>query len=354
MAGRNARPVPSADPSARVYGACVVGENGWVLKRPQESVFPGPTRRSGRHEVRGEVGPSGLSARAMERAVPMGYPRRGVFPVAVVESRRAFRVPARKRDPRMAVRTIVVIPARFGSERLRGKPLLPIGDKPLIQHVYERARAARGVARVCVATDDERIEAAVRGFGGEAVRTRADHRSGTDRVAEVAAAEEAELVVNVQADLPFIESRAIEELVARLVAEPELRMATVCTEITDLAEYENPHVVKVVFDQQGHALYFSRSPIPFWRGGAPVGVPLGWKHVGLYAFRRDFLLRFAELEPSPLESAESLEQLRVLERGFRIGVVCTDVGVGIEVNTEEDLNEARRWWEANRRGVSSL
>lgn len=252
----------------------------------------------------------------------------------------------------MAVRTIVVIPARFGSQRLRGKPLLLIGDKPLVQHVYERARAARGVARVCVATDDERIEAAVRQFGGEVVRTRADHRSGTDRVAEVAADDPADLVVNVQGDMPFVEPRTIEEVVAKLVEEPELPMATLCTEITDPQVYENPNVVKVVLDRNGHALYFSRSPIPYWRGGAPVGVPLGWKHVGLYAFQRQFLLRFATLEPTALECAESLEQLRALEYGFRIGVVCTDIGVGIEVDTEEDLAEARRWWEENQPGHS--
>lgn len=245
----------------------------------------------------------------------------------------------------MPLRSIAVIPARFGSQRLPGKPLARIGEKPLVQHVYERVAAVRGLARVCVATDDERIEQAVRAFGGEVVRTRTDHRCGTDRVAEVAAADPAEIVVNVQGDMPFLSPRAVEELVARMAADPSVPMATVATPLDDRAAYESPHVVKVVMDRSGRALYFSRSPVPYWRDCPSDGTAFARKHVGLYAFRRDFLLRFTSLEPTPLERAESLEQLRALEHGFPIAVVEVDLDIAIEVDTPEDLERARAVWE---------
>ncbi len=245
----------------------------------------------------------------------------------------------------MHVRTIAVIPARYGSERLPGKPLASIGGKPLVQHVYERVAKVRGLARVCVATDDERIEAVVRAFGGEVVRTSRHHRSGTDRVAEVAAQDPAELVVNVQGDMPFIRPQVVELLVDRLAADRSLPMATVCMPLADVRAYENPHVVKVVCDRLGRALYFSRSPIPFWRGEADRVPAQARKHVGLYAFRREFLLQFAALAPTPLEEAERLEQLRALEHGFSIGVIEAELGAGVEVDTPADLERARQLWE---------
>jgi len=208
----------------------------------------------------------------------------------------------------------------------------------MIQHVYERTRAVAGVDRVMVATDDQRIADAVRVFGGEVVMTDAAHQSGTDRIAEVAGGLTAGIVVNVQGDLPFLEATMLNAAIAPLQADPELPMATVKTPIRDRAEMANPHVVKVVTDREGNALYFSRSPLPYWRDAA--GAPLGYKHIGLYAYRRDFLLRFARLAPTPLERAEKLEQLRALEWGFRIRVADT-ASAGIEVDTPEDLERAR-------------
>jgi 3-deoxy-manno-octulosonate cytidylyltransferase (CMP-KDO synthetase) len=238
----------------------------------------------------------------------------------------------------MGSQVVAIIPARFESTRLPGKPLAMIGDKPMIQHVYERARAVRLVDRVVVATDDAGIANVVRAFGGDVMMTRATHPSGTDRAAEVAEHLDASLVVNVQGDLPFLEPAMVDSAVMPLRADPELPMATVRTPICDPAEMANPNVVKVVVDRQGDALYFSRSPLPYWReSGAGV---LGYKHIGLYAYRRDFLLRFARLEPTPLERAEKLEQLRALEWGFRIRVTDTET-VGIEVDTPEDLQRAR-------------
>ena len=213
-----------------------------------------------------------------------------------------------------------------------------IGDKPMVQHVYERACLVRGVDRALVATDDARIAAAVRGFGGEVVMTRASHPSGTDRIAEVAAGLTAEVVVNVQGDLPFLDPDMVDAAIAPLQADEALPMATVKTAIRSAAEMENPNVVKVVTAQNGDALYFSRSPLPYWRDGA--GDARGFRHIGLYVYRREFLLRFARLAPTPLERAEKLEQLRALEWGYRIRVAETDWH-GVEVDTPEDLERAR-------------
>ena len=213
-----------------------------------------------------------------------------------------------------------------------------IGDKPMVQHVYERACLVRGVDRALVATDDARIAAAVRGFGGEVVMTRASHPSGTDRIAEVAAGLTAEVVVNVQGDLPFLDPDMVDAAIAPLQADEALPMATVKTAIRSAAEMENPNVVKVVTAQNGDALYFSRSPLPYCRDGA--GAARGFRHIGLYVYRREFLLRFARLAPTPLERAEKLEQLRALEWGYRIRVAETDWH-GVEVDTPEDLERAR-------------
>jgi 3-deoxy-manno-octulosonate cytidylyltransferase (CMP-KDO synthetase) len=241
----------------------------------------------------------------------------------------------------MGSRVVALIPARYESTRLPGKPLALIHGKPMIQHVFERTQAVDLVDQVVVATDDERVADVVRNFGGEVAMTSAQHESGTDRIAEVVRHLDAEIVVNVQGDLPFLEPSMVHAAVALMQADTILPMATVKVPIEDVAEMTNPNVVKVVTDQDGFALYFSRSPLPYWRESTPAGV-LGYKHLGLYAYRRDFLLRFARLAPTPLERAEKLEQLRALEWGFRIKVAETS-GAGIEVDTPQDLERARAW-----------
>ncbi|HYH66265.1 MAG TPA: 3-deoxy-manno-octulosonate cytidylyltransferase [Urbifossiella sp.] len=221
------------------------------------------------------------------------------------------------------MRVAVVIPARFASSRLPGKPLLRDTGKYLIQHVYEQAAAAKAASLVVVATDDERIRKAVEGFGGNAVMTRADHPSGTDRVAEVAAGLGSHVVVNVQGDEPQLDPAAIDLLVELLSADPGSDMATLATPLPDEESYRSPNVVKVVCDDRGRALYFSRSPIPMARDGEPdlAARPARFlQHLGVYAYRRAFLLKLAALPPHPLEEAEKLEQLRVLGAGGTIQV----------------------------------
>ena len=229
---------------------------------------------------------------------------------------------------------ICVIPARYSSTRLPGKPLKDICGKPMICRVYERASLAKAVAEVIVATDDERIFQAVEKNSGRAIMTRADHKTGTDRLAEVAEKfPDVEVIVNVQGDEPLIEPSLIDELVAEFVADKNLQMATVATELTDADEMNNPNNVKVVLDKNNDALYFSRSLIPYPRNAGKSKI---FKHIGIYAYRRNFLLAYAKMEPTPLEQAESLEQLRALENGFKIRVIkssCRFVGV----DTAEDL-----------------
>lgn len=241
----------------------------------------------------------------------------------------------------MGSRVTAIIPARYDSTRLPGKPLVPIGGKPMIERVVASTAAVPSVGRVIVATDDERIAAAVRAFGGEVVMTRADHPSGTDRIAEVARGLDDEVIVNVQGDLPFLEAATLERAVA-LMADPDLPMATVREPIRRPEEMDNPNVVKVVTDTAGNALYFSRAPLPYWREAADAAAAdvVGYRHLGLYVYRRDFLLRFAALTPTPLERAEKLEQLRALEHGYRIRVADCDGGLGIEVDTPADLARA--------------
>jgi 3-deoxy-manno-octulosonate cytidylyltransferase (CMP-KDO synthetase) len=233
-----------------------------------------------------------------------------------------------------------VIPARYASTRLPGKPLADIGGRPMIEHVYRRAAAARGIAQVLVATDDARIASAVESFGGTAILTRADHPTGTDRIAEVARALQADLIVNVQGDEPFLDPAAIESAMAPLQADAAIVMGTLGHALDEAADADNPHVVKVVVDQAGFALYFSRAPIPHRRAAGSPGLSV-LRHVGLYVYRREFLLRLASLAPTPLECAESLEQLRALEYGFRIRVVPTTLTT-LSVDTPEDLERARR------------
>jgi len=244
---------------------------------------------------------------------------------------------------------VAIIPARFGSTRLPGKPLAVIHGKTLIQRVWERARAATRPGRVLVATDDERIAAAVRGFGGEVALTSSAHATGTDRLAEAARSIDADIVVNVQGDEALLDPAGIDAAVKPLLADPQLPMSTLSVPLADLEEMLSPSVVKVVSDAAGNALYFSRSPIPHVRapGGlreaaaAAVAAGLARRHVGLYAFRREALLRFAALPPAPLEQAEGLEQLRALHHGMRIRVVETDGTASVAVDTAEDLERVR-------------
>jgi 3-deoxy-manno-octulosonate cytidylyltransferase (CMP-KDO synthetase) len=235
---------------------------------------------------------------------------------------------------------VVVIPARYASTRLPGKPLADIGGKTMIEHVYRRASAARGISTVLVATDDARIAAAVEAFGGQAVLTRPDHPTGTDRIAEVARALQAELIVNVQGDEPWLDPAAIESALAPLQADASIVMGTLGHALDEAADPQNPHIVKVVVDQAGFALYFSRAPLPYRRSVVSPG-PAVLRHVGLYVYRREFLLHLASLAPTPLERAESLEQLRALEYGYRIRVVPTTLA-SLSVDTPEDLERARR------------
>ena len=247
---------------------------------------------------------------------------------------------------------VAIIPARYGSTRLPGKPLANIGGKPMIQHVYESASKARELDRVLVATDDRRIEKAVKSFGGEVMMTARRHRSGTDRLAEVAHKIRADWLVNVQGDLPFIHADTIAQAVLPMRRDRTIPMATVCTPIYDESEWRNPNVVKVLTDHAGFALYFSRAPIPFVRNGVidPRGRKtartkrhlFGYRHLGLYVYRRDFLLKFARLQPTELERIESLEQLRALQNGYRIYVAEVDER-SIEVDTLADLKKAERY-----------
>ena len=257
-------------------------------------------------------------------------------------------IPSRGIEGRSAD-VVAVIPARYASTRLPGKPLLAETGRPLIQHVVEAARSAKSLGRIIVATDDARIAEAVEAFGGEVALTRADHPSGTDRVAEVIRRlpPRVRIVVNLQGDEPEISAEALDQVVGLLERDPELPMATLATPIRSVADFQDPACVKVVCASDGRALYFSRSPIPNHRDGAPDSEPLGLLHLGLYAYRRDFLLGLATLPPSPLERTEKLEQLRVLEAGYSIAVgVVDEPSVGID--TPEDYRRfVARWKQAH-------
>ncbi|MBI5524478.1 MAG: 3-deoxy-manno-octulosonate cytidylyltransferase [Desulfarculus sp.] len=244
----------------------------------------------------------------------------------------------------------VIIPARYGSTRFPGKPLVSINGRPMIQHVMERAGRAKGVTAVAVATDDERIARAVRAFGGQVVMTESDLRSGSDRVAAAASAmglKAGDLVVNVQGDQPLLPPEVISQTAAPLLAEPGLGMATPVVPITRPEEVTDPNHVKVVLDRAGNALYFSRQPIPHPRDGAPVTF---LKHLGVYVFRKSFLDTYAALPSGHLEELEKLEQLRVLEAGHKVRCVTTRFD-SPEVDRPEDaarvaqiLQEAGQDW----------
>ncbi|MGH8663652.1 MAG: 3-deoxy-manno-octulosonate cytidylyltransferase [Burkholderiales bacterium] len=250
----------------------------------------------------------------------------------------------------------VVIPARFASTRLPGKPLLDLDGVPMVVHVARRARAS-GAHSVVVATDHAGIAEAVGRHGFEAVMTAADHPSGTDRIAEVARARgwsDSQIVVNVQGDEPLIEPTLIESVAATLAAAPEAAMATACCPLTALADFTNANVVKVVLDRQRHALYFSRAPIPyprdaFGRGAQALPQDLNaYRHIGLYAYRCAFLHAYGALEPAPIERLEALEQLRALWHGFRIAVRVSAVAPVAGVDTEDDLARVRAYLATNR------
>jgi len=256
-------------------------------------------------------------------------------------------------EPNSQQIAVAVIPARYDSTRLPGKPLLLLAGKPLVLWVAERALAARSVSRVIVATDDERILRAVEAAGFEAMMTRADHASGSDRVAEVARGIDAKIIVNVQGDEPLVEPETIDRAVNALRADPEAVMATTCEMIDTAADVLSRSVVKVVLDDQGRALSFSRNPIPFPNQAVrqhgsieaalrnePALLFSFRKHTGLYAYRREFLLEFTGWPPSASENAESLEQLRALERGVTIKVVEA-AAPSIGVDTEKDLERVR-------------
>ena len=243
-----------------------------------------------------------------------------------------------------------VIPARYGSTRFEGKPLADILGKPMIQYVYEGVRRSKLIDEVIVATDDQRILEAVQAFGGEAIMTSPTHVTGTDRVAEVVRKLKSEIIVNVQGDEPLIHGNFIDKAIRSLLVDDDLQMSTLMTRIEEVRDWLNPHIVKVVVDQKNFALYFSRSPIPFPRDlqiGRLESNPFGtnrplpkrvFKHIGVYVFRRKFLLAFSKMKVTPLEKLEKLEQLRALENGYRIRVTPVDYEP-LSVDTPEDLQK---------------
>jgi 3-deoxy-manno-octulosonate cytidylyltransferase (CMP-KDO synthetase) len=241
---------------------------------------------------------------------------------------------------------VALIPARFGSTRFPGKPLALIAGQPLIQRVYEQARQVKELDGLYVATDDQRIRACVEGFGGQAIMTRADHPSGSDRLAEAArllGLAPEDIVVNIQGDQPLFPVDLIGQLAAPLHRDPDAVMVTPARKISDPKAAANPNVVKVVFDRRHRALYFSRSPLPCWRDA--VEPPYFYRHLGLYAYRVGFLQEFVHLPPGRWEAAEKLEQLRALEHGFPIHIVET-TGDTLEVDTPQDLLRAAAYFAA--------
>ncbi len=241
-------------------------------------------------------------------------------------------------------RVVAVIPARYGSQRLPAKPLAEIAGKPMIQHVYERACAAELVDAALVATDDKRIAEAVRAFGGRAVITPESIQSGSDRVALVAQSlPDADIIVNVQGDEPLLPPKMIDEAIRVVLDDMRAKVGTLVRKIEHIADLTNPNVVKAVLDRENFCLFFSRSPLPFGRDvdqSAWLHHHTYFKHVGLYAFRREFLLKFTTMTPTPLELTEKLEQLRILENGYKIKAAITEHD-SIPVDTEADLARVR-------------
>ena len=235
-------------------------------------------------------------------------------------------------------KVVIVIPARYGSTRLPGKPLVSLAGKPMIQRVFERAKQAKTAGRVIVATDDERIVKAVESFGGEARITRTEHRTGTERIAEVAAHTDGEVFVNVQGDEPLLDPAAVDTAVNSLLEEPAAAIATVAVLIRTPGDIMDPNVVKTVLDFEDNALYFSRAPLPWVRDSAAKTHARHLKHLGLYVFQRDALLEYPTLPQGELERIEQLEQLRWLENGWKIRVAEVEHDA-VSVDVPEDITK---------------
>jgi 3-deoxy-manno-octulosonate cytidylyltransferase (CMP-KDO synthetase) len=241
-----------------------------------------------------------------------------------------------------------IIPARFASTRLMGKPLADIGGKPMIQHTYESSKTSRLLHDVIIATDDDKVAEVSRGFGAKVFLTPKGIATGSDRIAYVAnLLPEAEIVVNIQGDEPFIQGIMIDQAIEPLIFDLSVNVSTLAKKIETLEELKSPNVTKIVFDYNNFALYFSRSPIPYVRDAATMFDRVTkadvYKHIGLYVYRREFLLKFTSLQPTDLEKIEKLEQLRMLENGFKIKVVITNFE-NLSVDTPEDLNRARLYY----------
>jgi 3-deoxy-manno-octulosonate cytidylyltransferase (CMP-KDO synthetase) len=243
---------------------------------------------------------------------------------------------------------IGVIPARFSSTRFEGKVLADINGKPMIQHVWERARQTMLLDDIIIACDDERVAAVAREFGASVVMTAKQHTCGTDRIAEVVNPLECKIVVNIQGDEPLMHPTMIDSVVRALADDPSLSMATVVKRIDDPSVINDPHVVKAVVDKNNYAMYFSRAPIPFLSHSSEVKAPVYYKHIGLYAYTKDFLFTFKNLKPSNLEKIEKLEQLRVLEEGYKIKVIETKYDT-IGVDTAQDLEKLKTYLAAQEK-----
>jgi len=241
------------------------------------------------------------------------------------------------------MKTIGVIPARFASTRFPAKVLAKIDGKPLIWHVWDKATRCCEFDEVLIACDHEDVFKAAQGFKARVVMTDPDHPSGSDRIAEAIKDLDVDIVVNIQGDEPFIDSRTIDALAVLLKQDAKIQMGTVIKPITDELEAVNPNVVKCVVDAEGNALYFSRAPIPYHRDGVPSGM-ISFKHLGLYAYRKDFLMEFKDWPKGVLESIEKLEQLRALERGVKIKTTVTSYE-SIAVDTPDDLEKAKAWFD---------
>ena len=241
------------------------------------------------------------------------------------------------------MKTIGIIPARFASTRFPAKVLANIDGKPLIWHVWQKAIQCRELDEVLIACDHEDVFKAAQGFKAKVVLTDPDHPSGSDRIAEAVKGLDVDIIINIQGDEPFIDSRTIDTLAVLLKQDKKILMGTVIKPITDELELVNPNVVKCVVDTDGNALYFSRAPIPYHRDGIPSGT-IAFKHLGLYAYRKDFLMEFKDWPKGILESIEKLEQLRALERGVKIKTTVTNYE-SIAVDTPEDLEKAQAWFD---------
>ena len=242
---------------------------------------------------------------------------------------------------------IGVIPARYSSTRFEGKVLADILGKPMIQHVWERAKQAKSLDDLIIACDDERVAEAAKGFGAKVVLTAKGHASGTDRIIEIVNPLEVRIVINIQGDEPLVHPTMIERVAQALLQDEKLAMATVMKKIENPDEVKNPDVVKVVADKNNFALYFSRAPIPFRARNSELKSPVYYKHIGLYAYTKDFLFIYRNLPVSNLEGAEKLEQLRVLEEGYRIKVLETKYDT-IGVDTPQDLEKVRAYMESHK------